>query len=278
LRASSLSDAKIISLLNRYFVPVYISDEDVAASGSASAREKLEYRRIYSEALKAGLSTGTVHVYILTPDGHPLDSLHVAKASQPEQLTALLERAIEKLKPTAGPPVVKPAVQSKPPAHDAKSLVLHLTARVLKPGCAWDQFPAENWIVLPRADWAKFLPPGHIAPGKSWDIDKETAAKLLVYFYPATENNSVSTNRIEEQELKGQVLSTANGVLRVRLSGKLKMKHTFYYKDDSNVVEANLIGFVDVDQRKNTIRSFRLVTDEATYWKGTFGVAVRSVP
>jgi hypothetical protein len=278
LRASSLSDAKIISLLNRYFVPVYLSIEDVAASGSASALEKSEYQRIYSEAQKAGLSTGTVHVYILTPDGHPLDSLHVSKASQPQELTPLLERTIQKLKTSPGPAAVKPAMQSKPPKHDASDLVLHLTARVLKPGCAWDQFPAENWIVLSRSEWAKFLPPGHVATGKSWDIDPEAAAKLLVYFYPATENNSVSTNRIDRQELKGRILSTANGLLRIRLSGKLKMKHTFYYKDDSNVVEAGLIGILEMDPRKNTIRSFRLVTDEATYWNGTFGVAVRSVP
>jgi hypothetical protein len=278
LRASSLSDAKIISLLNRYFVPVYISDEDVAASGTASALEKSEYHRIYSEALKAGLSTGTVHVYILTPDGHPLDSLHVAKASQPQELMSLLERAIQKLKPSPGAPLVKPAVQSKPPRHDANALVLHLTARVLKPGCGWDQFPAENWVVLSRAEWTRFLPPGHIAPGKSWDIDKETAAKLLMYFYPATENNSVSTNRIDQQELKGRIISTSNGLLRVRLSGKLKMKHTFYYKEDPNVVDTGLIGFLDVDPRKNAIRSFRLVTDEATYWNGIFGVAVRSIP
>ena len=131
--------------------------------------------------------------------------------------------------------------------------------------------------MLSRAEWSKFLPPGHIATGNSWDIDKDTAAKLLVYFYPATENNSVSTNRIDEQELKVAILSTSNGLLRVRLTGKLKMKHTFYYKEDSNVVNAGLIGFLDVDLR-NTIRSFRLVTDEATYWNGTFGVAVRSVP
>ena len=127
MRASSLSDAKIISLLNRYFVPVYLSLEDVAATGSASALEKSEYRRIYAEAQRAGLSTGTVHVYILTPDGHPLDSLHVAKASEPEQLTALLDGAMQKLKTVPCAPVVKPAVQSKPPKHDANALVLHLT-------------------------------------------------------------------------------------------------------------------------------------------------------
>jgi len=132
--------------------------------------------------------------------------------------------------------------------------------------------------VLSRAQWTKFLPPGHIGSGKSWEIDKEAAGKLLTYFYPATENNYVSTNRIDRQELKGRVIATQNGVIRVQLSGRLKMKHTFYLKEDSNFVEATLTGFLDFDPRKNTIRSFRLVTDEATYGSGTFGIAVRSVP
>src|SRR5205814_414365 len=37
-------------------------------------------------------------------------------------------------------------------------------------------------------------------------------------------------------------------------------------------------GFLDFEPGKNTIRSLRLVTYEAKYARGTFGVAVRSVP
>lgn len=278
MRASSLSDARVIALLNQYFVPVYVSNEDDADGGSAPVPEKKEYKRIYLEAVNGGLSTGTVHVYILTPDGHPFDSLHVAKACEPEQLIPLLERAIKKMKTPPGPAVVKPGVQSKPPPHAAEDLVLHLTARVLRGQGGWDYFPAENWIVLTRAEWSRFLPPGHIGPGKSWDIEKATAAKLLTYFYPMTENNETSTNRIDEEVLKGQIVPSSDGVIRVLLSGKLKMKHTFYQKDDGNFVQAGLIGFVEFDPRKQVIRSFRLITDEATYGQGAFGVAVRSVP
>jgi hypothetical protein len=68
------------------------------------------------------------------------------------------------------------------------------------------------------------------------------------------------------------------GVIRVRLDGQLKMKHTFYHKDDTNLVEATVTGFFDFDPRKRTMRSFQLVTNEASYGRGTFGVAVRSVP
>jgi hypothetical protein len=278
MRASSLSDAKVITLLNRFFVPVYVSNEDYGDGGSAEPAEKAAYQRIFREAHKAGLATGTVQVYILSAEGHPLETLHVAKAYQPDQLIPLLERTVQKLKPRPGAALIKPATQSPPPKHGDDSLVLHLTARVLQAGSGWDGFPVENWIVLQRRQWTGFLPPGHIAAGKSWDIDKKAAAEVLQYFYPATENNNVSSNRLDRQELKGQVLSVRDGIVRVRLTGQLKMKHTFYQKEDTNVVDASLIGFLDFDPRKNTIRSFRLVTDEATYARGTFGVAVRSVP
>src|SRR5262245_59786149 len=124
MRASSLSDARVVTLLNRYFVPVFVSNEDYGGSGSAEPAERAEYQRIFGEAAKAGLSTGTVHVYILTTDGHPIASLHVAEACKPDELVSLLERAVQKLRPRPGNPVIKPATQSPPPKAGADSLVL----------------------------------------------------------------------------------------------------------------------------------------------------------
>src|SRR5438270_13822955 len=97
MRASSLSDAKVITLLNRYFVPVYVSTEQDGQGGSAPPEERAEYARINREAVQARLSNGTVHVYLLTPDGHPFDSLHVKDAYKPENLLPMLEKAVRKL-------------------------------------------------------------------------------------------------------------------------------------------------------------------------------------
>src|SRR5207253_5368469 len=109
MRASSLSNPAVISLLNRFFVPVYVSNEDYRKDGPAPADERAEYQRIYREALKAKLSTGTVHAYVLTPDGHPFDSLHVAQAAKVEELRAMLEGAVARLKTPEGMPLVRPA-------------------------------------------------------------------------------------------------------------------------------------------------------------------------
>jgi hypothetical protein len=282
-------------MVNSYFVPVYTSNEDYRKGGSAAAEEKAEYQRIYHEALKAKLSTGTVHVYILTPDGHPVDSLHVATASRVEKLLDLLQRSQARFKTPVGKVLVKPAPQSAAPAADADALVLHITSRYLRPrgtelvplkeeahlgetrNASWAALPSENWVVLSRPEWKKFAAPGKLEVGTSWELDKEVAAKVLTYFYPQTENNDVAKNRIDQLELKGKVVSIKEGVARVRLEGRLKMKHPFYHKEDGNFVQATVLGYLDYQVGKERIDCFRLATETATYGKQQFGVVLRSV-
>jgi hypothetical protein len=244
--------------------------------------------------LKAKLSAGTVHAYITAPDGHCIDSQHVATAAKVDQLTAMLERTVEKLKTPEGKPLVIPTTQSKAPKADADALVLHLTSRHLTrkgddyvparktlgetKSAGWGAFAQENWIVLKRDEWTKLLPAANVIAGVSWDMDKEVAARILTYFYPSTENNDVSKNRIDQQALKATVLSVKDGLVRARIDGSLKMKHPFYPgRPDDNFVEATVVGFIDFEPGKK-VRALQLVTDKATYGRTVFGVAVRSLP
>ena len=276
-------------------MPVYASNEDYARDGPAPADERKERDRIMREAAAAKLSVGTVHVYITAPDGHTIDSQHVATAAQVEKLTEMLERTVERLKTKAGKLLVTPAVQSKKPKADADALVLHLTARNLvkkgddfvptKPRLGetksgnWGAYPGEDWIVLSKADWTKLLPTGKVSVGATWEPDKATLAKLLRYFYPSSENNDVTTNRIEKQEVKGTVLTVKDGVATARLDGTLRMRHWFYHKEDDKVVETAFVGVVEFDVNKGKVRAFHVATDRAIYADRIFfGVAVRSVP
>src|SRR5215471_3204235 len=152
MRAGPLSDARVIALLNRAFVCVYLVNEDYRGGGPAPAEERAELRRVQQEGYKKKLSVGTVHAYVLTPDGHTHDSLHVASAARTDQLLALLRRAVEQFKPKEGKPIVAPAPQSAPPKAPADALVLHLVSRGDDRGF-WGEFPGENWIVLSRKDW-----------------------------------------------------------------------------------------------------------------------------
>jgi hypothetical protein len=277
MRAGPLSNSKVIELLNRYFVPVYAVNEDYELKGSAAAEEKAERARIFKEGYARHWSVGSVHVYVLRPDGHLFDTLHVAQAARPENLIALLEKAVTELKPASGQPIVPPAPQSQQPQCEKDSLPLHLVARSLDGRGAWGEFPVEDWIVLSRAEVEQLLAPKTFLTGTTWTLDREVATKLLTHFYPATENNDVSKNKFERQSLKATVVSINEGVARARLEGDMKMEHWFYHKPDGKFVEATVVGFVDFHPAKKEIGSLRLVTDEATYGGGKFAIGLRSL-
>ena len=244
--------------------------------------------------MQAKLSTGTVHAYVLSPDGHPIDSRHIAQASKVEELTAMLERTAARLKTPAGKPLLKPQSQSAPPGSKAGALVLHLTARTLRRegdewvkvlprlgatrSSGWGAYAAEDWIVLDREEWTKLLPAVAVKAGVSWELDGGASARILTHVYPSTENNDVSKNRIDRQELKATVLSVQGGVARARVDGRLRMKHPFYHKDDDNFVDATLVGWLEFEPAAKRIRTFQLATDQATYGRMRFGAVVRSVP
>ena len=277
MRAGPLSNGKVIELLNRCFVPVYAVNEDYGPKGSAPAEEKAERERIFKQGYERQWSVGTVHVYVLRPDGQLFGTLHVADAARTAKLVALLERAVAELKPATGQPIVPPAPQSCQPECQPDSLTLHLVARSLDGRGAWADFPVENWIILSRADVKRFLAPEKFTAGTSWTIDPEIATKLLTHFYPATENNNVSKNKFERLSLKATVVSFDDGIARARLEGDMKMEHSFYHKPDGKFVEATVSGFVDLDSAHKSIRSLRLVTDQAAYGGGKFAVGLRSI-
>ena len=312
MRASSLSNAKVIDLLNHYFISVHADGAYYKAN--VPAAEKAVYQQIFKDfhALniqnkadgKPSLSIGTVHAYVLSSDGKPLDSLHVAEA-KPERVIAMLEKAIEELKVPEGKAIVKAAPQALPPKPKADVLVLHLTARYLVPkgqprarkdvdddlvpaksalgsekSGSWEALPSEDWIEMTKDEWLKLLPKEDVPIGKSWEPDKDTVGWLLSRFYPTTENNELSTNKIERQEMKATVIAIEGGVIRARLEGSFKMKHAFYPgRDDDKMVDATLVGYFDFHKDKSRIRSLRLVTEKATYGRptGYFGAALRSL-
>jgi hypothetical protein len=278
MRAGPLSNDEVIALLNRYFVPIYVVNEDYRKGGPAPAEEKAEVERIYHAALKAGLSTGTVHVYIVTPEGAPVDSLHVAEAAKTEKLLALLKGTIGKFKVSEGKPLFDPRPQSAPPPVEEGGQVLHLTARGFSKG-SWREFPAENWIVLKREEAEKLLPTVATAEGAGWEIPREAAARILTYFYPQTENNDVSKNRLEKAALRGTVTSLEGNLAKARLTGDLRMQHSFYpNRPDEKFVEAAVVGYLWFEPESRKIRAFEIVTEDAVYGKEKFAAALALNP
>jgi hypothetical protein len=288
----SLSNDRVISLLNEYFVPVYLSNEDLREGGAAPPEERAELRRIHGEGYAAKLSVGTVHAFVLAPDCHLLDSMHTVQVAKPDLLTAMLERAVQKLGTPAGTPVVKPCPPA-PPAGAAGGMRLHVTARYLErrgddyvlvrnAGGNWSALPGEDWLLLDRSQWTKLLPPAGAKPGAAWEIDRGLAERILTRFYPPTENNDLATNRFETLALKATLLSIKDGVAPIRLDGGFRLKHPFYHKDDGNHAEATVIGYLEYEPGSGRARSLELVTDQAAYGEPghvlPYGVALRTVP
>jgi hypothetical protein len=260
----------VIRLLNAYFVPVYTSMEDYGPQSTAvSDLEKQAYQRIYRGALSKGLSTGTVHLYFVSPDGEAIDTIHVAQAKT-EKVIATARAVIEKLGTPEGKPLVEPRPQAAWPKAEEGALPLHLIARGVPGKVAgfWQELPGEDFITYSRQEQARFLPSGD---AREWDVDREVALKLLHHFFPSTENNDIGKNEVEQMSLKATRVAPG----RVRLDATLRMKHPFYHKKDGATVEAVAVGVVDFEGTR--ITRFRMATEKATYNGGTFGVAVRSV-
>jgi hypothetical protein len=281
MRAGPLSNPKVIELLNRYFVPVTSPNEEAGDVGRIP-EERSERKRIYLEFLNRKLPVGEVHVYLMDPDAHAIEGVDISHAAQSDYLIAALERTAAKLKTAAGPPVIQPAPRSVPPPHEADSMVFHLVARGSHEG-DWRQFPAENWIVLSAAEWTALLPPAGAGTGTVWNIDPKLASRLLMNFYPQTEETtSADRNRIDRLSLEMKILSVHNGEARVRIDGAIRMKHSFApHRPDDNYVEAKVVGFMDFSPTARRIDVFRLVTTEATYGneaeRESFGAALRSI-
>jgi hypothetical protein len=276
MRAGPLSDTRIISLLNRAFVCVYTVNEDYfGKSPAVPAEERKELQRIHQEGYAKKLSVGTVHAYVLTPDGHTHDSLHVASAAQPEKTLAMLQRAVGQFKPKEGEPVVKPQPQSQPPKVPEDAVVLHLVSRGDDRG-SWGEFPAENWIVLQREEWTKLLPKETPKPGQSWELDRDVSAKVLTYFYPQTENNNATPGRIEKHQLTAKVLEVKDSVATARIDGTLRMQHVFYPgRKDPQPIDAAIVGVLTIAPGKPP--ALALVTTSATHGKRPFKVAVQTL-
>jgi hypothetical protein len=292
MRASSLSNDKVIDLLNHFFVPVYLSNEDFAKGGCAPAEERKELQRIFRETLDAKRSAGSVHVYILSPDGKSYDSMHVATAYKVEKLAPMLEAAVANHKLEAGRTLFPPSPQSRSPKAAPGALVLHLVARnVDKKGdeivpaktklgetrsAGWGAYPSEDWIMFTKDEATALLPRGKVEKGTTWQLDADLAARFLTHFYPTTENNDVEKNKIAKQRLAAEVVSVENGVARARLTGHLTMEHWFYHKADGKTVDTALTGYLDFEPATGRIVTLRLVTENATYDRRPFGVVLRS--
>lgn len=257
---------------------MFSPNEEFAPGGHPPPGDYEVRQAIIDESLKRNMGYGTVHVYVVGPDGHMVAGIGVVKAIQNDNLAKFLEQIAQQLKIAAGPPLVKPKPQSSAPPSAPDSLILHVTARGRNEG-SWREFPAEDWIVLQPAEWAQLLPKA-AAVGTAWEIDPAITRKLLTHFHPQMEesNTRVDRNKFDKASLTGKVISVNDGVVRARLDGALQMKRTFYpgREDTLGLIRAALVGYLEFSPDLKHVASLELVTDKATWNDESFSAALRS--
>ncbi|MEP6755326.1 MAG: hypothetical protein ABJA67_07485, partial [Chthonomonadales bacterium] len=226
MRTGPFSSSKVIDRLNSSFVPVYVVNEDYRDNGPAPKEERAEMTRVYREALASGFSAGTVHVYLLAPDGKTIAGMHVAEAAQTPKLVELLDKWITLLNVKPGKPLVAPVPQSVAPKCDPGSMTLHLVARPLSGGGSWGGV-SEDWIIYTPDEIKGWLPTTKGRTGQTWRPDAALVTRTFLHIYPVTENNDVLKNSVQQQELTATLLSVSNGIARARLDGRLRMSHWF---------------------------------------------------
>jgi hypothetical protein len=294
----------VIELLNDYFIPASLSNEDYNQGGAAPPAEKALREQIARETRDnlhmPSAEAPDVAGYILGPDGRVLSTLRLPDLADTAKMFDWLSSARSQLKTVKGAALFKPQSRSAPPRAGADDLVLHLTTRYLSArafpsgeGAEFDRWnamignrlragslvPTDDWIVLTKAQWSHLLPPGNTKLGDTWTIDADTAKAFLKHFGPATTNIDLARRRFDDLELKATLVAVKDGVAQARLEGKFKMWYPFiHYVDDNYFVEATLIGYLDYDPAKRRISALRLVTDTASYLGQDFGAALRSVP
>lgn len=265
MRASSLSDPRVIELVSRYFVPVWVSRDNYQL-GTRPAAEWLELRRMDRDTKQRGLKGGTVCVYIMAPDGAVLATMPVHQAVVPKNLIPMIERIIDKEKLTPRNPeaVSASAVPRKPVSPETEGgVVLHVRTKNEGPRARYGV--SEDWVQLSAAEWKAFLPEKAAKAGDSRQVPDKVADKLFQYFYPPGPNWKIKDSTVLKRSLTATVVSATDKEVRVKLSGSVTLSHPFGAKDTPGKVTAKVAGVLHYDPAKKTLTSFLMASEEAQF-------------
>jgi hypothetical protein len=270
MRVSSLSDERIIDLVSRHFIPVWVSRDAYQRSPPDRAERDL-LAHIDADRHRKRFEGGTVCVYVVTPDGDALATMTVQRACKPDLLAPFLKKIIadEKLSPRDGAAVKASAaaIRATRPA-TAGGRLFSVRARFDEAGP--NRGTARDLVELTKEQWGAFLPP-RAAEGAAWTIPRGTAEKLLRHAYPPVSHWDAKLARIHSCTLSARVVGPSRGEVVVRLEGKLDLVYPDKGKPDDGRLTARLVGYARADTGRRTLRSMELVSEEGRYvwyWQG----------
>jgi hypothetical protein len=266
MRVSSLSDERVIALVSRYFVPVWVSRDHYQMDAPAKAEQE-ELLRIDRDRAKRRLEGGNVCVYLIAPDGAVTASLPVQRAWKPENLLPFLKKAIEegKLQPRAPEAVRATTAPPRPPARPRTEggLILHVWTRF--EGTGPNRGSSEDWVELTAAEWAALAPARDAKPGAVRTAPREVADKLYRLCYPPGPHWDVKDSKVVAGKLTATVVAVSDKEVRLRLAGTLEMNYPSGGKTTSGRVTARFAGAARYDPVRRTFTALALASEEADY-------------
>jgi hypothetical protein len=269
MRASSLSDARVIDLVSKYFVPVSVSRDDYQRE-PRDADEKAELVRLDRERARRGLKGGNVCVFVVAANGDVLTTQPVQLAYKPENLLPLLQSIIaeQKLGPRGEEAIqasaAKPA-DTKPKTDGGR--FVHIWTSLDTGG---NRGLSNDRAELTAAQCKAFLPPVDAKPGTSWDIPEEIAHKLFQNGYPPGPQWMTKDAKVLKGTLKATLAAVSDKEAHIELSGEMILKFPVG-KPTEGRITAHFVGAARVNRKKQTLRSLELVSEQAEYvwyWQG----------
>ncbi len=272
MRVSSLSDAKVIDLLTKYFIPVWVSRERYQLAPPTDA-ERDELERIDRDRSQRGLEGGTVCVFILAPDGTVSETMRVQKAYKPENLAPFLQKIVDdqKLAPRSDEAVRATTAAPRPPAKPTKEggMVLNVWTRFDDPKS--NRGTAQDWVEWTPDEWAALVPAAGAKSGEMRTLPRDAAAKLFQRLYPPTGRWDAHDCEFAGGRLTATVVAVEDGEVRLRLEGEAELKYPIVDKQANGRVTAHLIGAARYDPAHRAFTSFVLASESAEYvwqWDG----------
>lgn len=259
MRVSSLSDARILALVSRYFVPVWLS-RDHYQLRPPDRDEQALVARIDADRRRKRLPGGAVCVYVVRADGTVLDTLPVQKASKPELLAPFLRQIVVDQELSPRDPRTAPLLPG-PKARQPGGLLLTIRTRFDDPGS--NRGTSRDVVELTRPEWSAFLPPGKPFLGQRWTLPATLSGKLLVHAYPPLPHWKANLAKLDRGRIEGRVSALQGKRLDLRLEGNLDLIYPHLGKPTDGRVTARLVGLARVEGEK--LETLLLTSEEGLY-------------